>query len=82
MVDYADKYLFPHREVVVPLRSEHTYSHLPALRELAPLYYYGITLPETDLVYLQEEKLIELGLTIEPIEEVFNETLYRIDYPR
>jgi hypothetical protein len=82
VVDYADKYLFPHREVVVPLRSEHTYSHLPALRELAPLYYYGITLPETDLVYLQEEKLIELGLTIEPIEEVFNETLYRIDYPR
>lgn len=82
IVDYADKYLFPHRQVVVPLRSEHTYTHLPTLRELAPLYYYGLTLPEEDLRYLQEVKLVDSGLTIEPLEEIYNETLYRIDYPR
>ncbi len=82
VVDYADKYLFPHREVVVPLRSESTYSHLSALREIAPLYYYGLTLPEEDLLYLQEEKLSSYGLTIDPVQEIMNETLYRIEFPR
>jgi hypothetical protein len=82
VVDYADKYIFPHRDVVVPLRSETTYSHLPALREIAPLYYYGLTLPEEDLLYLQEEKLSSYGLMIEPVQEIMNETLYRIEFPR
>jgi hypothetical protein len=81
VVDYADKYLFPHRQVVVPLRDEKNYLHLPVLREIAPLYYYGITLPEEDLRYLQEEKLSDLGLTITAIREIGAETLYSIDYP-
>ena len=40
--------------------------------------YYGITLPETDLSYLNDEKLKGLGLHIELVKTFDAETLYRI----
>ena len=78
IVDRADKYLFPSRRVIVPLRSDSTYAAMPTLAPIVPLYYFGITFPESDLAYLNEQKLAEMGLMIAPIVTIQNETLYRI----
>jgi len=77
VADRADKYLFPERRVVVPLRSEATYAALPAMLEQAPVYYFGITLPAKDLAYLNDQKLKPLGVRIEFIETLSEESLYR-----
>ncbi len=78
VVDHADKYLFPSRRVIVPLRSDVTYAVLPTLAPIVPLYYFGLTLPEKDFEYLNTEKLGVMGLSITPIVTLQNETLYRI----
>ncbi len=78
IVDRADKFLWPDRHVVYPLRSEETYAAMPKLAAGAPLYYFGITLPEGDLVYLNTEKLPPLGLQIEHVVTVEDESLYHI----
>lgn len=78
VVDRADKFLWPHRSVIVPLRSETTYASLPAVVTLAPLYYFGIPFPQTDLDYLNNEKLAGLGLRIDLVTTVHDEALYRI----
>lgn len=77
IVDRADKYLFPERRVVVPLRSDATYAALPSMLLLAPVYYFGITLPATDIEYLNEQKLPSLGLRIEHVKTLQEESLYR-----
>lgn len=79
IVDHADKYLFPERRVVVPLRSQVTYGLLPALEQTAPLYYFGLTLPPEDLVFLNSGTLAELSLHIVPFLTSFDETLYIIE---
>lgn len=76
IVDRADKYLYPERRVVVPLRSEATYQALPAMLGAAPVYYFGITLPQTDLDYLNNQKLPELGARIELVQTINEESLY------
>lgn len=76
--DRADKYLFPDRRVVVPLRDEYTYQSLPFLVDKAPVYYFGITFPDVDLAHLNDEKLASLGLRIDLVLTVDNESLYRI----
>ncbi|TAK03561.1 hypothetical protein EPO34_00140 [Patescibacteria group bacterium] len=79
IVDRADKLLFPERRVRVPLRDEGTYALMPRLVLRAPLYYFGITLPQTDLEYLNGEKLEGTGLRFVPAEPFGEETLYRIE---
>ena len=76
IVDRADKFLFPERRVVVPLRSEQTYAAIPSLEELTSLYYFGITLPLEDIQFL-EESLIP-GMKIELIGTIKEESLYLI----
>ncbi|MBU1126637.1 hypothetical protein KJ758_03430, partial [Patescibacteria group bacterium] len=76
IVDRADKFLFPERRVVVPLRSEQTYAAIPNLEELTSLYYFGITLPPEDIQFL-EESLIP-GMEIEIIGTINEESLYLI----
>lgn len=78
IVDRADKYLFPSRRVIVPLRSNTTYAAMPVIAPVAPLYYFGITFPDADIAYLNEEKLAALGLRIEYVVTVQDESLYRI----
>jgi hypothetical protein len=78
IVDYADKYVFPHRRVVVPLRSEQTYAELSTLAQTAPLYYFGITLPPEDIAHLQDVRLSPQNLTIEVVQTIDHETLYEI----
>lgn len=78
VVDRGDKLFFPDRRVRYPLRDETTYALLPHLVFRAPVYYFGITLPETDVNYLNSEKLKALGLQIEFVENFGEESLYRI----
>ena len=77
VVDRADKFVFPERRVLYPLRSDDTYAALSKLKQFVPMYYFGITFPETDLRWLREVKLPPLGLTIEPAVVAGEETLYR-----
>ncbi|KKR84633.1 MAG: hypothetical protein UU31_C0004G0014 [Candidatus Uhrbacteria bacterium GW2011_GWA2_41_10] len=76
IVDRADKLFFPERRIRYPLRDEKTYALLPDIASRAPLYYYGITLPEVDVNYLNTEKLPPLGLRIEHRETFGQESLY------
>ncbi len=77
VVDRADKFLWPERRVMQPLRDEGTYAALAKVAATTPAYYFGITFPEGDLRWLNETKLPPLGLGIEPVEEFGEETLYR-----
>lgn len=78
IVDRADKLFFPARRVRYPLRDETTYALMPKIVSEAPLYYYGIILPQTDLDYLNDEKLKGLGLGIKFVENFSKESLYKI----
>ncbi|MFA5946145.1 MAG: hypothetical protein WC802_04535 [Patescibacteria group bacterium] len=78
VVDRADKYLFPKRAVVTPLRDDQTYSALPALVAHAPTYYFGITFPQTDLDFLNNERFKADELRFELVQTMDEESLYRI----
>ena len=78
IVDRADKYLWPERQVIVPLRSENTYQHLSDLVVTGPLYYFGITLPESDLNYFQSTILTPINLKIISVMTIGEESLYLI----
>lgn len=77
IVDRADKYLFPRRAVVTPLRNENTYDALPTFVEHAPTYYFGITFPQQDLDFLNNDKLKADQLKIEHVVTLNEESLYR-----
>lgn len=77
IVDRADKYVFPERRVLVPLRSDQTYASLPTLLQTVPVYYFGITLPQSDLDYLNTQKLQPLNVQIELVQTLQDESLYR-----
>lgn len=78
ITDRADKLLWPYRRVVQPLRSEATYTAMPALVQTAPVYYVGITFPQSDLDYLNQQKLPPLGLSIALVQTLGAESLYRL----
>lgn len=78
IVDRADKYLWPGRAVVVPLRSEKTYESIPKLLDSGPLYYFSITLPDEDLSHLHEVIFAGTGITFTPVFTINEETLYVI----
>lgn len=78
IVDRADKYVFPDRPVITPLRADSTYAALDVLKRHAAIWYFGITFPEQDLAWLRDEKLPPLGLDIEPVKAFGEETLYRL----
>jgi hypothetical protein len=78
IVDRADKYLWPDRAVIVPLRSDETYAAIPKLLDISPLYYFGITLPHEDLTYLREVKFAGTGISFVPVITIQEETLYVI----
>jgi len=80
IVDRADKYLFPYRRVVVPLRDDKTYAALVELVKDVPTYYFGITFPQTDLDYLNGDKLKAMGLKIELVETISEESLYKFSH--
>lgn len=79
VVDRADKFLFPDRSVVVPLRSDATFAILPKLVRATQTYYFGVTFPDKDFNWLNEVRLKPLGLRIAPVRAFDGETLYRFD---
>jgi hypothetical protein len=78
IVDRADKLFFPDRRVIYPLRDEKTYALMLQIVALVPLYYYGITLPQADIDYLNGDKLKAMGLQIDFVENFGEESLYKI----
>lgn len=78
VVDRGDKFFFPERQVLYPLRDEKNYLLLPKIALRVPLYYFGINLPEQDFQYLNNEKLKTLGLQIEFLKNFGDESLYHI----
>jgi hypothetical protein len=82
IVDRADKYLFPYRRVIVPLRDDKTYAVLSELVKDVPTYYFGITFPQTDLDYLNGDKLRALDLKIELVETMHEESLYKFSHEK
>lgn len=81
ITDRSDKLFFPTRHVIVPLRADRTYAVMPEFVDKASLYYYGITLPASDVVYLDQQKLAPLGLHIEFVQSFGIESLYQIKRP-
>ncbi len=79
VVDRADKYLYPERSVLYPLRSDHTYELLPAAVSKKPTYYFGLTLPAQDFDWLREKKLPPLGLTVVMVADWGEKSLYRFE---
>ncbi len=77
IADRSDKTIYPFRPVINPLRDERTYALLPDAVAFRPTYYFGITFPDGDLEYLRGVKLPPLGVTIDPVVTVGDETLYR-----
>jgi len=79
IVDRSDKLFFPWREVMYPLRAEETYAAMPVVIDHGlSLYYYGITLPDEDVRYLNESRLGSMGLGIALVETYDEESLYHI----
>lgn len=78
VTERGDKLFFPGRVIRYALRDESTYALLPQIIEVAPLYYYGLTLPSTDLDYLNNDKLKGLGLRIDLLQTFQAESLYRV----
>jgi len=77
VTERGDKLFFPDRVIRYALRDESTYALLPQIIEVAPLYYYGLTFPQSDLDYLNGEKLKGLGLQIEFLQNFGAESLYK-----
>ncbi len=83
IVDRSDKYIFPHRAVIVPLRDELTYVTLETVHDAvsardASLWYFGITLPQQDIEYLREVKMVPLNLDIDEVDSFEGKTLYKV----
>ncbi|MFA6522269.1 MAG: hypothetical protein WCT24_01590 [Patescibacteria group bacterium] len=78
ITDYGDKYLFPDRRVVVPLRSDATYAMLRNLVDAAPVYYFGLTLPDGDVDYLNTTILGPQGIILDRSITILDETLYKL----
>ncbi len=77
VTDFDDKYLWPQRHVLVPLRSEVTYGWLGKLQQRsAGLYYLGLTLPQKDFDYLRDEKLAPQKLQPAVVKTYGQKTLY------
>lgn len=84
IVDRSDKFLFPDRQVVYPLRSTTTYAALPHMlaaveQRGARLYYLGITLPVSDRAYFVQTYLEPQGMMLVDVEDIAPLTLYRIE---
>lgn len=79
ITDRSDKIFFPGRHVMVPLRSEQTYTAMQTLKEkFVPVYYYGITLPTHDFDYLNQQLYSSMDLRIKFLKSYGIESLYEI----
>lgn len=77
-----DKFFFPQRRVIVGALTDNAYNERYARLARAgfALYYYGFMFPEKDFNYLNDRKLAEVGLHLEPVrlQETAGVGLYRL----
>lgn len=80
ITQYHDKILFPGRKVIVGLFDDaNMMAQYALLAKYLPVYYYNFTFPEKDFNYLNNKKLPDFGLKIEPAAEIAeNFTLYKL----
>jgi len=80
VTQYHDKLLFPARKVIVGLFDDsNMIKEYAVLAKYLPVYYYNFTFPERDINYLNNKKLPEFGLKIEPVAKVTKDfTLYKL----
>ncbi|MBN1585415.1 hypothetical protein JW899_03550 [Candidatus Uhrbacteria bacterium] len=77
VTDRADKYLWPERPVIYPLRSDSTWEALAHLvPRMGQVHYFGVTFPERDMEWLNTVKLPPLKLRIRLVEGMGDESLY------
>ncbi|MEY4723066.1 MAG: hypothetical protein RLZZ324_579 [Candidatus Parcubacteria bacterium] len=75
----SDKFLWPARHVMVGLRDDGAYATLGYMKNKAPLFYFGITLPEKDLAFMNGVKLPPYGLAMKYVLTSGDESLYRFE---
>ncbi|MBU1146641.1 glycosyltransferase family 39 protein [Patescibacteria group bacterium] len=80
IVDRADKIFFPEHRVITPLREESTYTAIPELAKILPLYYYGLPLAEKEMDYLYDGRINREEIEIVEIKNFGAETLYQLKY--
>ncbi|MDX9778631.1 MAG: hypothetical protein RBT30_00050 [Patescibacteria group bacterium] len=69
ITQYHDKQLFPERKIVSALLTNNDVNEvISQLVKYYPVYYYNFAFPEKDLLYLNERKLPNFNLQIEPIK--------------
>ncbi|MBU4314908.1 hypothetical protein KJ673_00715 [Patescibacteria group bacterium] len=78
IVDMADKYLFPDRQVVFPLRDKEVYASISSMLATTEVYYFGITLPEKDIEYLENVVFVDDSVILQEVVMVGDETLYKL----
>ncbi|MEI7741554.1 MAG: hypothetical protein WCJ29_03550 [bacterium] len=76
IVEQTDKVFFPSYRVVSWLRNPGTYEAIPELLKAAPVYYFGITFPPSDIETLTREKLPK-DVSIELVKNFDGESLYQ-----
>ncbi len=77
---YHDKLFFPERKVIVGLFDDNNMNARYArLTNYLPVYYYNFTFPEKDMDYLNNRRLLEVGLGIELVEQITSDfSLYKL----
>jgi 4-amino-4-deoxy-L-arabinose transferase-like glycosyltransferase len=80
ITQYHDKLLFPERKVINGLLTDKNMNYYYSeIANYLPLYYFNFNFPEKDVKYLNEKKLLEVGLNIEKITEINNDfSLYKL----
>lgn len=78
---YADKYLFPSRDVIIGLTAESTIQALPRVLEEYETYYFGLSLPQKDINFYQENVLDMLPEphVLTEIRTIRDHTLYKFE---
>lgn len=80
ITEYHDKFLFPERKVIVGrFDDDNMNKNYYSLAKYLPVYYYNFTLPEKDIDYLNNRRLINFNLKIELIKNIDNTfSLYQL----
>jgi len=78
VTQYHDKQFFPERRVIVALLNHNeTNKSISQLVDHYPVYYYNFSFRDIDMEYLNNRKLLEYDLNIEPIFKQGKFSLYK-----
>ncbi len=77
---YHDKLLFPERRVIVGLFDDNNMiRNYAKIAHTTPLYYYNFTLPQKDVEYLNNRRLVEFNLSLKEIATINDFSLYKVE---